>query len=152
MRNTGMFSTRAETSGNAAAGRQPPRRRRSQNKEGAYASEKSSAATIREVKVTPLMFVAPSCSPSKNKVNRMADSPSSHEPSEMEMSLMVSFSKGGVISGISRCANFKPLPGSSRGLTGQTRLRVCLAGSVGAKVFVSLTIIHRVNRDAFVSD
>ena len=49
---------RAEASGKAAAGRQPPSRLRNQNRDGAYASEKSSAAMISEVMVAPLMSAA----------------------------------------------------------------------------------------------
>ena len=52
IRNTGVLRTIAEASGNNSAGRQPPMRWRSQEREGAYARENSNAAMIIEVTVT----------------------------------------------------------------------------------------------------
>jgi hypothetical protein len=59
IKKTGRLIIRAEANGKAAAGRQPPRRLRNQNKDGAYASEKSSAAMISEVIVALLMPAFP---------------------------------------------------------------------------------------------
>ena len=64
IKKTGMLRTKADASGKSAAGRQPPRRFRNQNKDGAYASEKSSAAMTSEVMVAPLMSAALRLSPS----------------------------------------------------------------------------------------
>src|SRR5688572_1610851 len=92
IKNTGMLSSRADVKGNTAAGRQPPRRRRNQNRDGAYASEKSSAAMMSDVTVAPLMSAALRFTPSTTvKVSRMIANASNHEPNEMEMSFICNY-------------------------------------------------------------
>src|SRR5688500_10034937 len=92
IKNTGMLSSRADVKGNTAAGRQPPRRRRNQNRDGAYASEKSSAAMMRDVTVAPLMSAALRFAPSTTlKVSRMIANASNQEPNEMEMSFICNY-------------------------------------------------------------
>jgi hypothetical protein len=54
IRNTGMLRTMAEASGKSTKGLQPPRRLRSHDRDGAYASEKRSAERISEVTVALL--------------------------------------------------------------------------------------------------
>jgi hypothetical protein len=84
MRKTGRLRTTAEASGKSSAGLQPPIRLRNHDKDGAYAREKSRAATMSEVKVAPLISLALRPCPSREKVNSIESSPSSQEPSEME--------------------------------------------------------------------
>src|SRR6266550_817989 len=90
IRKTGKLITKAQTSGNRAAGRQPPRRLRNQNSKGAYASEKSSAVMTSEMSVTPFASAVLKVCPSTRKNgSRRADSPSSHDPREIEISFIV---------------------------------------------------------------
>jgi hypothetical protein len=92
IKKTGRFRTKADAIGNNATGLHPPRRLRNQNKDGAYANEKSSAAMMSETIVAPLMSAADSVSPStRRNVSRIAVNPTSQEPKEMEMSFMVKF-------------------------------------------------------------
>ena len=89
IRKTGTLSTSAEASGKSATGRQPPRRRRSQKSEGAYASEKRRAATIKDITVAPLTSAALRLAPSTTqKISRIAESPNSHEPREIDTSFI----------------------------------------------------------------
>ena len=86
----GILRTRADANGNSTAGRQPPRRLRNQNKDGAYANEKSKAAMTNEVMVAPLMSAALKLAPSTTEnVSRIAARPSNHEPREMAMSFIL---------------------------------------------------------------
>ncbi len=82
IRNTGMFRTTAEASGKSTNGLQPPRRLRSHDNDGAYASEKRSAVRISEVIVallrsTPLPFT----NENGATINNNADN---QEPREIE--------------------------------------------------------------------
>jgi hypothetical protein len=82
IRNTGMFRTTAEASGKSTNGLQPPRRLRSHDNDGAYASEKRSAVRISEVIVallrsTPLPFT----NENVVTINNNADN---QEPREIE--------------------------------------------------------------------
>jgi hypothetical protein len=82
IRNTGMFRTMAETSGKSANGLQPPRRLRSHDNDGAYASENNSAARISEVTVAllssrPLPFM-------NEKVVTINNNANNHEQREIE--------------------------------------------------------------------
>ena len=89
IKNTGMLSSRADVKGNTAAGRQPPRRRRNQNRDGAYASEKSRAAMMSDVTVVPLISAVLRFTPSTTvKVNRMIANAINQDPNEMEISFM----------------------------------------------------------------
>src|ERR1051325_1224531 len=54
IRNTDILRTMAEEIGKSTKGRQPPRRLRSHERDGAYASEKMSAERISEVTVALL--------------------------------------------------------------------------------------------------
>jgi hypothetical protein len=84
-----MLIIKADASGKSAAGRQPPRRFLNQNRDGAYASEKSNAAIINEVIVAPFMSAVLRASPSTTRnVNRIAERPSNHEPREIEISFI----------------------------------------------------------------
>ena len=75
IRKTGRLRTMAEARGKSSAGRQPPRRCRSQKSDGAYPSENKSAATIMETIVAPLTSVV---------VVRSNNNPNNHEPREIE--------------------------------------------------------------------
>jgi hypothetical protein len=89
IKKTGRLITNAEATGKSAAGRQPPSRLRSQNKDGAYASAKSSAAMTSEVMVVLLMSALLKLPPSTvTNMNKMAESPISHEPIEMQSSFI----------------------------------------------------------------
>lgn len=90
IRKTGRLITKAQASGNRAAGRQPPRRLRNQDSKGAYAREKSSAVITSEMSVTPFALAVFKVWPSTRKnVSRRADSPSSHDPREIEISFIM---------------------------------------------------------------
>ena len=90
IKKTGILRTSADANGKSTAGRQPPSRLRNQNKDGAYASEKSNAAMTNEVMVAPLMSAELRLAPSTTEnVKRIAPSPSNHEPMEMEMSFIL---------------------------------------------------------------
>ena len=90
IKKTGMLITSADANGKSTAGRQPPSRLRSQNKDGAYASEKSNAAITNEVMVAPLMSAELKLAPSTTEnVNKIAASPINHEPNEREMSFIL---------------------------------------------------------------
>ena len=83
IRNTGMLSTTAEASGNSNAGLQPPMRWRSHERDGAYASENTSAAMIIEV------TVALRASPSTTKnFDNSSDRPNSQETREIDTNFM----------------------------------------------------------------
>ena len=85
----GILRTRADANGNNTAGRQPPSRRRNQNRDGAYANEKSKAAMTNEVIVAPLMSAELKLAPSTTeKVIMIVASASNHEPREMDMSFI----------------------------------------------------------------
>ena len=89
IKKTGILRTSADARGNSTAGRQPPSRLRNQNRDGAYASEKSNAAMTNELMVAPLMSAALRLAPSTTEnVNRIAASPINHEPTEREMSFI----------------------------------------------------------------
>jgi hypothetical protein len=69
----------AEASGNSGAGRQPPRRWRNQEREGAYANENSNAAMIIETTVA--------LKPSPAKLERIR-APINHEMREIDTSFI----------------------------------------------------------------
>ena len=82
IRNTGMLRTIAEARGKSTNGLQPPRRVRSHDNDGAYASENSSAVRISEVTVallrsTPLPFT-------NEKVVTINNNANNHEQREIE--------------------------------------------------------------------
>jgi len=82
IRNTGMLRTIAEARGKSTNGLQPPRRVRSHDNDGAYASENSSAVRISEVTVallrsTPLPFT-------NENVVTINNNASNHEQREIE--------------------------------------------------------------------
>ena len=87
IRNTGMLRTTAETSGKSANGLQPPRRLRSHDNDGAYASENKSAVSINEVTVA-LLKAIPLI---KEKVVTINNSPSNHEQREIESNFIMAF-------------------------------------------------------------
>src|SRR5687768_546518 len=89
IKKTGRLRISAEATGKSAAGRHPPRRLRNQNSDGAYASEKRSAATIKEATVAPLMSAALKLSPSTTaNAKSSAARPTSHDAREMESSFI----------------------------------------------------------------
>src|SRR5689334_4655664 len=86
IRNAGMLRTMAETSGKSANGLQPPRRLRSHDNDGAYASENNSAVRISEVTVAllrskPLPFM-------KENVVMINNNANNHEQREIESSFI----------------------------------------------------------------
>ena len=90
IKKTGMLRTSADANGKTTAGRQPPRRLRNQNRDGAYANEKSKAAITSEVMVAPLMSAELKLAPSTTeKVIMIVASASNHEPREMDMSFIL---------------------------------------------------------------
>ncbi len=90
IKKTGRLRINAEATGKITAGRQPPNRFLNQNSDGAYANEKSSAATISEATVTLLTSTALRFNPStKTKVTSSAESPTSHDANEMQSSFMM---------------------------------------------------------------
>ena len=90
IKKTGRLSTMAEARGNSSIGRQPPSRCRNQKSDGAYASEKTSAATISDVIVAVFMLAAAlrSCAPVRENVDRSSRNPSNHEPREIEINFI----------------------------------------------------------------
>ena len=82
IRNTGILRTMAEASGKSTKGLQPPRRLRSHDRDGAYASEKRSAVRISEVTVALLRSrPLPFTNENVVTINNNADN---HEHREME--------------------------------------------------------------------
>src|SRR5215510_2546057 len=82
IRNTGTLRTTAEASGKSTNGLQPPRRLRSHDNDGAYASENNSAVRISEVNVAllrsrPLPFM-------NEKVVTINNNADNHEHREIE--------------------------------------------------------------------
>src|SRR5688572_19093085 len=92
IKNTGRLRTTAEARGKTSMGRQPPRRCRNQKSDGAYASEKRSAATIIVVTVAVFMSEAlKPCAPDRENVVRSNRNPSNHEPREIESNFISAY-------------------------------------------------------------
>jgi hypothetical protein len=89
IKKTGKFRTRAEATGNSAAGRQPPSRFLNQYKDGAYASEKRRAAIVSEAIVALFTSITFKLALPKNmKASRSVANPINQDAKEMEMSFM----------------------------------------------------------------
>ena len=88
IKKTGKLSTNAEATGNNAAGRQPPSRFLNQYNDGAYASEKTSAAMMSEATVafpSSTAFTLPS---TKLNASNRTSSPINQDASDMQISFM----------------------------------------------------------------